>query len=255
MKITQKQLIEQIKTLKEIKPRREWAVLLKSQIIAEKKISFMPQPAKSVGIMDAISYMFSPRKLAYFFAVILFLVIGIFGFYKLMPQVKVSQQTAALTEQTGLKQNVADLNDLKNKINDLDNAAASGEKENVPLAINNIKQSATELAKNLNTNLLKDPQTAQELAVEVQRIKQLQAQTFADLPGTSDKSGLSDALSPVNNALAPMVKNEIDSLGNTTLTDAQKIILQDVKDLYNKGDYSGAWVEIYTELNTINTNQ
>lgn len=51
VKITQKQLIEQIKQLKEIKPRKEWAILLKSQILIGKQVELeVPvRQAKSVG--------------------------------------------------------------------------------------------------------------------------------------------------------------------------------------------------------------
>ena len=38
VKITQEQLIESLNQLKEIKPKKEWAVLLKSQILTEQMI-------------------------------------------------------------------------------------------------------------------------------------------------------------------------------------------------------------------------
>jgi hypothetical protein len=261
-KITEKQLIESLSQLKEIKPRKEWAVLLKSQISlsaeasakADEKQTLLRQGygrARSVSFGNVFSFMFS-RRLAYSLAAILFLAVGVFGFTKLLPFEKAPQQTASLTAQTPLKQNVADLN---TKINDFAKANETGKKENVPLAINNIKQSATALAKNLNTDSLKDPETAKAVADEVQKIKQLQTQTLADVPGTSNENDLNDALAPVNNALAPLVQNEINDLEKTTLTDDQATTLQDVKNLYNNGDYSGAWVEIFTKLNTTNTNQ
>ena len=50
-KITQEQLIESLSQLKEIKPRKEWAVLLKSQILAEKQaeLEIPVRQATSVG--------------------------------------------------------------------------------------------------------------------------------------------------------------------------------------------------------------
>jgi len=96
-KITQAQLIESLNKLKDIKPRKEWAVLLKSQILAEKQI--IAQPARFVGIMDAVRFLLAPRKLAYSFAVVLFLAVGIFGLNNLAPSGKVPPQTASLTNQ------------------------------------------------------------------------------------------------------------------------------------------------------------
>jgi len=91
--ITQKQLIEQIKMLKEIKPRKEWAVLLKSQILSTQKE--LPIQAKSVGFMSIVSSVFTPKKLVYAFASVLFLVVGVFSFstYENLPQ----KQTASLS--------------------------------------------------------------------------------------------------------------------------------------------------------------
>ena len=57
-KITEKQLIESLSQLKEIKPRKEWAVLLKSQILAEAK------PAETISFMDVISSVLFQKRLA-----------------------------------------------------------------------------------------------------------------------------------------------------------------------------------------------
>jgi len=159
--------------------------------------------------------MFAPRKLAYSLAVLLLFVVGIFGFIKLLPLEKASQQTASLTTQTGLKQNVADLN---TKI--------------------------TELAKNLSANSLKNPQTVKEVTDEVQKIKQLQAKTLADVTGTPDEKNLNDALVSANNTLAPLVQNEINDLEKTTLTEDQSGTLKDAETLYSQGKYTDALVKI-----------
>jgi len=97
-KITEEQLIESLNQLKEIKPNKEWASLLKSQILAEEKN--VVQPARFVGIMDTLRFIFAPRKLAYSFAVVLFLAVGIFGLNKFVPTGKVPQQPASLASQT-----------------------------------------------------------------------------------------------------------------------------------------------------------
>ena len=69
-KITQEQLIESLNQLKGIKPRREWAVLLKSQILSEQKEVIVK--AQSVGFMDVISAIFAPKKLVYVLSSVLF---------------------------------------------------------------------------------------------------------------------------------------------------------------------------------------
>ena len=75
--ITEAQLIESLKQLKEINPRKEWAVLLKTKILAEKQVA--PVQAKFAGFMSVVSSAFTSRKLAYSFAAILILIVGSFG--------------------------------------------------------------------------------------------------------------------------------------------------------------------------------
>ena len=94
-KITQEQLIESLKQLKEIKPNREWASLLKSQILAEQKTE--PIQAQSASFINTLKAILAPRKLAYSFAAILFLIIGVFGF-KNLPQRQIALVTPASQE-------------------------------------------------------------------------------------------------------------------------------------------------------------
>ena len=135
-KITEKQLIDSLKQLKEIKPRKEWALLLKSQILAEKQVTVAEiktaeKPTKSIGILDIFSSLFFQRKLAYSFAAALLLIIGIFGLVRytmpgdlLFPAKKMAEQSqAALTGQTPVKRDVAA---LSTRVNELAKVAKEG---------------------------------------------------------------------------------------------------------------------------------
>ena len=244
-KITQEQLIEQLKTLKEIEPRKEWALLLKSQILAEQKaipvsvkikktipVPFPEKKAKSIGIMDILSSVFFQRKLAYAFTVVLFLIVGVFGFAintvpgdLLFPVKKITEQSqAALTGQTSLKQEVATLN---SRINDLAQVAKDGRTDNIPSAISEINTKASELAKNLKSNLVNDPQTIKEIANSLK--------TLADVPGT-DLTANPD----VKDLYQAVVQSQIADLEKTTLTDEQKNALAQAEDLYDQGKYADA---------------
>jgi uncharacterized protein YoxC len=247
-KITQKQLIESLKQFKEIKPRKEWAVLLKSQILApstkvlvrvEKKHVELEVPvkqAKSVGIMDVLSSVFFQRKLAYAFAVVLFLIVGVFGFARytvpgdmLFSIKKISEQSqAALTGQSGLKQDVAT---LSNRINDLAQVAKDGRTDNIPSAISEINADLSKLAKNLKNNPVNNPQTIKDIASSLK--------TLADVPGT-DLSENQD----VKDLYQTVVQSQIADLQKTTLTDDQKNTLAEAQDLYNQGKYTDALEKI-----------
>jgi hypothetical protein len=238
-KITQKQLIGQIKQLKEIKPRKEWAVLLKSQIlesVVEKETIKVPAPVRKIGIMDVFSSVFFQRKMAYAFATLLFVIIGLAGFARntvpgdlLFPVKKLAEQSqAALTGQTGLKQDVATLN---SRIADLAQVAKAGRKDNIPSAISEISANASELAKNLKDNPAQDPATIKEIANSLK--------TLADVPGT-DLS----ANPEVKDLYQAVVQSQIADLVKTTLTDEQKNTLTEAQDLYHQGKYSEALEKI-----------
>ena len=56
--ITEKQLIEAVKAMKEIKPNKEWASLLKSQILAEKQ-EVVSQKANFVDFISNFKFQIS----------------------------------------------------------------------------------------------------------------------------------------------------------------------------------------------------
>ncbi len=240
-KITQKQLIESLKQMKEIKPRQEWVSLLKSQILAEKKVELedlIPQrQAKSVGFINTFSSVFSQRKLAYSFAAILLLIVGAFGFVKLLPSTEVNTQIASLTQQTPLIQNVVAFN---SNINDLATAAKDGKTNNMPSAISKVGANASQLAKSLKANPTQDPQTIKELASSLK--------TLADVPGT-DLSQNTD----VQDLYQTIVQSQITDLQKTTLTSDQQTTLKQAEDLYDQEKYEQALEAIWTITNNINS--
>jgi len=229
-KITQKQLIESLSQLKEIKPRKEWAVLLKSTLLENKVPSRMTgvAPAQKASFMDILSAVFAPRKLAYSFAVVLFLIVGVFGFASntmpgdlLFPVKKIAEQSqAALIGQTSLNRDVVA---LSNRINDLVQVAKEGKVDNIPSAINEV----TEIAKDLKNNPTTDSQAIKNIASSLK--------TLADVPGT-DLSENPD----VKDLYKTVAYNQINDLESTTLTQEQKNALTDAENLYNQGKYMDA---------------
>lgn len=252
---TEKELISKLQALKEIKPRQEWVSLLKSEILNGAK-SEMPVKANildKVGtnfkldptgsLRNQISnfkFFFLQKKLAYSFATLLLIMAGMFGFAQytvpgdLLFSVKkmTEQSQAALSGQTNLKQDMAS---LSNRINDLAQVEKEGRTANISSAIDEVKQSASKVAESLKGNLTKDPQSARELASEVQKIKQFQ--TLASLTNAPE-------IKDLNDALALLVQNEITDLEKTVLTEDQQAILTNIKDLYNKEEYAKALEEI-----------
>jgi len=236
--LTEKELISKLQTLKEIKPRQEWVVFAKREILGGNKIAVKASiKDRFLGVLDFLPVLTYKRKLAYSFATLLLIMVGMFGFAQytkpgdLLFSVKkaTEQSQAALSGQTNLRQDVANLG---NRINDLAQVTKEGRAANISSAIEEVRQSASKVTESLNGSVIEDPQSVKELANEVQQIKQLQ--TLTDLTGISEIKSLSTAVA------ARVVQNEITSLEKTTLTDEQQKILKEVKDLYDKGEYDTA---------------
>lgn len=239
LKISEKQLIESLKQLKEIKPRKEWAILLKSEIL-NSKLETNPKSkiliSKTVSDFGLrISSLFS-RKLAYSFATLVFVIIGIIGFAEytvpgdlFFPVKKLSEQSqAALAGQSVLRQDVAA---LSNRINDLAQVAKEGKKDNIPSAISEINANAKDLAQSLKDNPIKDQKTLAKIANSLK--------TLANVPGT-DLTASQD----VKDLYRAVVQNQIADLQKTTLTDEQKIVFTDAEELYDQGKYADALEKI-----------
>lgn len=238
-KLTQKQLVEQLRELKEIKPRAEWVILAKSQIFNEPALEqkVIKNPVRKVSIFGVVASSLLHRKLAYSFATLLFIFVGLVGFAQytmpgdlLFPVKKITEQSeAALTGQTGVKQSMATLN---NRINDLAKAAKEGKKDNIPAAINEINTNAVELAKNLRNEPIEDSATIKEIAVSLK--------VLADLQGEEDLTETPQ----VKDLYQAVVENQLADLEKSTLTEEQTEFLATAQELYEQGDYVGALEEI-----------
>jgi AAA+ ATPase superfamily predicted ATPase len=233
-KLTQKQVIKAVKGLKMIKPNQEWVSLLKSQILTEQPFerTISVITAKKIGLIEILKSAIFQRKMAYAFASFVFVITGIFGFAQytmpgdlLFPIRKASEQSqAALTFQTGLKQNMTALN---NRISDLTQASKQGRQDSIPSTIVEIKSDITELAKTLKDNPTNSTQVIKDIASSLK--------TLASVPGT-DLSGMQG----VNDLYQIVVESQINDLEKQTLTDKQKEALVKAKELYSQEEYSEA---------------
>ncbi len=73
----EKQLINKLKELQQIKPRKDWVILVKNQILENKQVV---QEKQKFGFLALLSSLIYQRKLAYAFATLLFIMVGMFGF-------------------------------------------------------------------------------------------------------------------------------------------------------------------------------
>lgn len=232
--MNEKQLIAKIQELRQIKPRQEWVVLVKAQIlgnnVAENK--WEKDKARNVSILDIFRSLIFQRRLAYSLAIIVLVIIGMFGFAQytvpgdlLFPVKKITEQS-----QTPLEIAIS-------RSDDLVKVAKTNKLQNLPPAIREFQASISQAAKNLTEEVdKKDSRAIKEIAFQVKKLEdnKKQLETLGiDLSEAQETKELNDAL-------APLVEREIEDLEKATLTDDQQKTLDEIKDLYKQGNYSDA---------------
>ena len=249
--MTEKELINQLKGLKEIKPRKEWALLLKSQIFE----GAQPASAESLSmarklenwkigklienlkfkIENSFFELKIQKRLAYAFATLALLIAGTFGFAQytmpgdlLFPIKKIAEQTQQDALQVAY-----------NRSEDLVQIVKENKTQNLDSAIYEFKSSMVDAAKKLTQDLAKnsDNDSIKLAIAEVKKIQdnQKQLETLGINIGEAKD---------LDNVLALLVQDQIESLDEATLTDKQQEELSDIKDLYSQEKYSEALEKI-----------
>jgi len=243
-KLTEKQLIGALRELREIKPRKEWVSLIKSQILepakslTEKEADFAKQniPLRTWSISNLLPRLNYQRKLAYAFASLVFIIVGTFGFAHYTMPGDLLFPVKKITETKDPFQIAY------NRSSELVQILKENKTEKIAPAVSEFKASISGAAKNLVESMasVDSKKSLKEIAVEVKKIQdnQKQAETLGiDISQTSEAKELDDAL-------ASLVKEQIDSLEEATLTEAQQEVLLVIKDLYDQQNYFEALEEI-----------
>lgn len=246
-------LINNLKKLQQIKPRKDWVILAKNQILnpyVETPVIKQEEKKETIGILSffpAVASLIYQRKLAYAFATLLFMMIGMFGFaqYTMPGDMLFSVKKLTEQSQTAL---VSQENQLKNnfeiasrRLDDLTQVVKDNRTQNIAPAIKEFQASISEATKNLVATIeQKDSQSIKDIVSQIKKIEdnKKELQTYGvDLEATQESKDLNDAL-------APLVQREIEDLEKITLTEEQLETMQKVKDLFTDGKYSDALEEI-----------
>ncbi len=232
-KMNEKQLIEAIRELKEIKPRQEWVSLVKSQIL--------PNKTWSIGnILTYLPQINEQRRLAYAFATLVFIIVGMFGFAQYTVPGDLLFSVKKITESQDPFQIAY------NRSEELVQILKENKTQNIAPAVGEFKASISGAAKDLVLSLTQDPKVTpnkkslKEIAAEVKKIQdnQKQLETLGiDISKTEEAK-------EYDNALASLVKNQIEDLEKSTLAESQQKALIQAKDLYSQQKYSDALEEI-----------
>jgi hypothetical protein len=236
--MTEKEFISKIRELSQIKPRKDWVVFAKREILGEEP-NLREQFSDILEIFPRIVFQ---RKFAYAFSVILLVLIGTFGFAQntvpgdlLFPMKKITEKTQAVFIAEKAKY---DLEVANKRLEDLTKIAQTNRVKNIAPAISEFQASVSEAAKNLvKEETKKDSETIKKIALEVKKLEE-NKQKVESLGIVIEES------EELDNALAQIIEREIENLENSTLTEEQEKLLEEAKEEYNKGDYSEALIKV-----------
>ncbi|HJN61991.1 MAG TPA: DUF5667 domain-containing protein [Candidatus Parcubacteria bacterium] len=233
-------IIKNLKELRQIKPRENWVVLTKKQILG--KESYQPE---SVSIMDVLLLKWKP---AFATPVLLFMVIfGLtFGFAQstvpgdFLYSVKKMTESAQVTLSPENQKTKIHLEIANKRLEELDKIATSNQVENLAPTIREFQISISEAAKNLTqmeATTSSAPIIIQEIVSETQKLDEnkKKVEALGIVLGDTDE---------YDSALAQLVEREIRYLEDRTLTEGQQEFLLRAQEDNEAGDYSQALINI-----------
>ena len=248
----EKQLIEKLQTLRDIKPNRNWAVLTKNRILTEEmesteKRTVLGGLRNVMNIWNDLNFVFN-HKYAFAGLISLFAVVGTFGFaLKSTPGDTLFALKKAMEESQGvfisdLERQKFDLDQANRRLEDLAKIAVSKDSRKLAPAIDEYKATVSEVTKNLVKQ--QDSDKIKELVAEVRKLENKEEEIKSlgvEFGENVDKDIM----------LVSLITREIEKLELKSLTIDQQALLEGIKDNCGKGDFIGA-LEKILEMNSYN---
>lgn len=227
--MTEKQLISRVRTLRQIKPRKDWVSLTKKEILGE---------APSFTF-------FSYFKPAFAGLIAIFILFGVFGFglvkdslpgdpLYLIKKIAHKSQAVFVSEE---EKPAFQLKLANERLEDLTKAQAKNLAPTIFEFQASISAAAKDLAKIEATT--SDPVVIQKIVEEAKKIEEnrQKVESLGVIIGEEGTAAL-------DNALGRIVDNLIKDLEERTLTEEKDGILTEMKELSEKGQYSDT-LELY----------
>jgi len=218
--MTEKEIIGKIQELRHIKPRKDWVLSNKAQLLGQDAgFSFLPY-----------------LKPAFAGLVCVFVCLGLFGFAKdsvpgsfLYSIKKIGEKGQSFFVSDEEKADFA-LNLADKRLEELTRIAESNQSRNLPQAITEVQASISEAVKNLSAS---NPKDLEKLA-ELGKSKQITEQILAAQIDSED----------LDNAYMVLTESLIKDLETRTLTEEKQEILVQMKVLFKANEFQQA-LELY----------
>ena len=221
--MTEKELIGKIRELRQIKPRKDWVLSTKTQILGEEpRLEIFP--------------FFRP---AYAGVFVVLLLIGLFEFSQsalpgepLYVLKRISEKAVvSLTPQE--QKSKVNLESANKRLEELNQIAQNNEVKKLAPAMSEFQANISEAAKNL-VNVKK---VDKEIIAQTQKLEENKEKVEQVLSTKIETEEL-------DNALGQLVEREIKDLEERTLDEEQTAILEEAKADFEVGNYSEALIKI-----------
>jgi len=227
--VAEADLVKKIQELKKIRPRKDWVVLTKSQILGEEdrgwaSISFFPFFKPALATVTAFGIFF-----------------GIFSLAQnslpgdiLYPIKKITEKSQAVFVSEEEKP-AFQLNLTNERLEELTKIAETNQVKKLAPAIGEYQASISQAAKNLTQ--IKEPKQALEIGEKIVELKQ-NAEKIRSLGVVTD--GTEELEKEYENTACRIIGQEIESMEKRTLTEKQDKLLPEIKEDYQTGNCSQA---------------
>jgi hypothetical protein len=241
--MTEKELIHNLKGLKEIKPNQEWAVLTKSRILAQ---------APSYQSQDASVFSVFRYKLALAPMLGVLIVIGLLGFAQstrpgdFLFSIKKITETVQIGLSSQTEKPKAQLQLVNRRLEELSVLAQGNQTERITPAIEEFQASLLQAAKDLAAikNVTSSDQIVlKEIAEETKKLSE-NKEKIETVLGTKigDTEELENAMESLEKKTAEYLIADLES---RTLLEEQENILNEAKADIEAGDYQGALYKLW----------
>ncbi len=236
--MSESDLIKKIRLLKQIRPRKNWALLIKRELFKEP-----PTTSREVSFLS----IFSPEKwwgVNYRFALATLLFMGILASGAvnlaqnslpgdfLYPVKRISEKSQAIFVSEKEKPK-AQLELANKRLDELTQIAEKNQAQKLAPAINEFKESLSQAAKKL-----KEPQ---KLTKEIVDLTKKLEENRGKVEALGIVIGESEEF---NNSLKEFVQREIEILEESSLTEKQEELLGEIKEDFDAENFTGALVKI-----------
>lgn len=222
--MTDKDLIKQLKGLKEIKPGKDWVLLTKRRIFEQ----------ESAEKTRPLHFPIFQWKLAFAPVISVFIVIGLFGFAEntvpggfLFP-VKKAAETAQVGLSSTAEKSEVHLRLANKRLEDLNKIAQANQVKNLSPAIEEFQNNLAEAVNGLSSSL--GSLTFKELVIETQKLEK-NKQKVESVLGVQ----IGGETQELEKQLAAYLLADLE---NRTLNEEDQKLLQEAKEAFEEGGYT-----------------